>query len=317
MKQTNQEVIAEFIREFFIGLENGGYHCALLHGGIRGFNHEVSDVDFVVTSETYANLPRLIRDHCAANGWLLCQILRHETTAAYFVCSDREDPTRSVALDACSDYQRNGTLFLTADELLDNRQALPWGGHGLSAHMELRYRFAKAAAKKKDCQPAAVEFVAYPDESRRECEAWLTERWGISLPSWESQDISAAFAMIRGKSNSRPSLTQPGSAKRILSRIMRPSGLIVVTGDSDFGKNADLLKSKFGKLHFRHFRKEKKWQASLLKGLVTSTLIVLPQLSSVWQKILPTDCVHRLDSANPAKELAAWLHHRCKQRENT
>ncbi|MGJ8642777.1 MAG: hypothetical protein ACSHX9_05170 [Luteolibacter sp.] len=314
---VSHEATAAFIRGFFVSLEQHGRRSAVLHGGENGFEHEISDVDFAVDAETFTELHHLIRDHCAASGWLLCQILRHETTAAYFVCSDKEDPARSVALDACSDYQRNGTLFLTAHELLENRRPLPWGGHGLSPHMELRYRFTKAAAKKKDSGSAAVEFAIYPDESRQQCEAWLTKRWCISLESWESSDLAKAFALIRDKSNSRPSMLQPGAASRILSRIIHPTGLIVVTGDEDFDTKADLLKSGFGKLHFRHFRKEKKWQIAFLKELITSTLIILPQLSSFWRKILPAVCVHTLDPASPANDLAEWLHHRCVQREST
>jgi hypothetical protein len=313
----SRDITASFVRGFFLSLERDGHRAAVLHGGEGGFEGEISDVDFVVDHNTFPDLPRLIRAYCSANGWLLCQILRHETTAAYFVCSDGKDPSRSVALDACSDYQRNGTPFLSVGELLESRRILPWGGHGLAPSMELRYRFAKAAAKHKDSNTAASEFAAYPEEARKECEIWLAERWGIHLQSWDAGSVSEALALIRNKSNSRPSLMQGGALGRILSRILRPTGVIVVASDGDLTVNATALEGVFGNLHFRRFRNAEKWQVGMLKDLVSSTLIVLPGLSPCWQKILPTDCVHVLDPATPAIELAGWLQQRCERRETT
>jgi hypothetical protein len=140
---------AAFVRGFFSFLESRQVRSAVLHGGADGFERELSDVDFVVDGGTFPQLPARIDEYCAQAGWLLCQVLRHETTAAYFVCSAVDDPACSVALDACSDYQRNGSVFLRAETFLQNRQALAWGGHRLSPANELRYRFCKAAAKNK------------------------------------------------------------------------------------------------------------------------------------------------------------------------
>lgn len=314
--QTPSQQPAAFARSFFLFLEKNGIASAILHGGEDGFEHDLSDIDFVVGDSTYEKLPALISEYCELSGWRLCQILRHETTAAYFVCTNASDPKCSVALDACSDYQRNGTLFLRFGELLKNRRALPWGGHGLLPGMELRYRFTKAAAKKKDNGAAALEFAAYPEEARNSCQAWLTEQWGISLESWDSNNLATAFESIRKKSNSRPSLMQRGAAGRILSRIHRPTGLIVVAGEKDFENTADFLKRVFGNLHFRRFRAAGKWQTGMLKDLITSTLVVVPTLAHLPQTILPADCVYFLNPESPTKDLAAFLHQRCERREN-
>ncbi len=307
---------AAFVRGFFIFLEIEGIRSAVLHGGADGFEHELSDVDFVVDCQTFPQLPSLIDAYCRQAGWLLCQILRHETTAAYFVCSAAGDPTCAVALDACSDYQRNGTVFLPADVLLENRQPLAWGAHGLGPAIELRYRFAKAAAKNKDASAAAEEFGRYPEEILRDCAAWLDQNWGASPASWAAADLAPALAKFRAKSNHRPSLLQAGTLGRILSRILRPTGLVVIAGHPDFDVTAARLESVFGHLYFRRFRKCQRWQPALLKDLVASTLIVVPELGALWSKLLPADCVHRIVPGDDCRAIAKHLHRRCRWRCN-
>ena len=310
---------AAFVRGFFTFLESRNIQAAVLHGGADGFEHDLSDVDFVVERRSFHQLASLIDDYCSRSGWLLCQILRHETTASYFVCSAADDPACAVALDACSDYQRNGTVFLSAETLLENRQPLAWGGHSLSPATELRYRFAKAAAKTKDETAAAEEFARYPEEIRRDCAAWLNQNWGASPAAWNAADLAPALAKLRARSNHRPSLRQTGAFGRIVSRILRPTGLVVIASAS-FDTAAARLESVFAHLYFRRLRKADRWQPALVKDLVASTLIVVPQLGMPWTKLLPAECIHRLNPAHDpdtqSKELALHLHQRCKQREN-
>ena len=312
--------VAVFVKGFVSYLDGKRIKAAVLHGGADGFERDLSDVDFVVDHRTFSQLPALIDAYCAQAGWQLCQVLRHETTAAYFVCSANDDPGCAVALDACSDYQRNGTVFLPAEMLLENRQPLAWGGYGLSPTNELRYRFAKAAAKNKDATAAAEEFARYPEEVRRDCAAWLDAHWGASPTSWAAADLAPALAKLRAKSNDRPSLLQAGALGRVLSRILRPTGLVVIAGHRDFEATASRLESIFGHLYFRRFKKSQRWQPGMFKDLVASTLIVVPELGALWRQLLPAHCLHHLDSTHDpdhqCSELAQHLHQRCNQRES-
>ena len=321
MDQTlNHSRLAAFVRGWFIFLESLSIRAAVLHGGGDGFEHALSDVDFAVDPLAFGNLPSLIEDYCGQSGWQLCQILRHETTAAFCVCSATDDPACTVALDACSDYQRNGTLFLTAESLLKNRKALTWGGYCLAPTTELCYRFAKAAAKGKDTGAAAEEFSAYPEDIRRDCAAWLEAQWGISPKSWDAADLASSLTRLGEKSNPRPSLTQAGALGRIASRILHPTGIIVITGHEDYGVKAIHLQQVFGHLYFRRTRKAAQWQPVMFKDLISTTLIILPEIGAVWAKLIPADCIHRLDpsqdSDNQCKELAKHLHERCYKRKN-
>lgn len=310
---------AAFVRNFFDFLEARGICSAVLHDGEDGFERALSDVDFMVSQIAFSKIADLINAYCSSVGWQLCQILRHETTAAFCVCSAIDDPECVVALDACSDYQRNGTLFLTADELLETRQPLPWGGHRLKPNKELCYRFAKAAAKHKDITTCAREFSAYPEDARRDCAAWLEDQWGISLKSWDSVGLVEALTKLRAKSNQRPSLTQPGALERIANRILRPTGLIVITGFGNHEAKIIDLQNVFGHLYFRRILAAARWQPAMFKDLIASTLIILPEVGTLWTKLIPRDCIHRLDPSldfdNQFREIAKNLHHRCKCRE--
>ena len=229
------------------------------------------------------------------------------------------DPSCAVALDACSDYQRNGTLFLTAESLLKNRKALPWGGYGLAPATELCYRFAKAAAKGKDAAASTSEFATYPEVAHRDCAAWLEAQWGISPQSWDAADLAPALTKLREKSNRRPSLTQSGALSRIASRIHHPTGLIVIVGRDDSKAIASRLEQVFGRLYFRRVLKAGRWQPATLKDLVASTLIILQEISTLWTQLIPADCIHRLDPTqnieSQFRNLAKHLHQRCMQRE--
>jgi hypothetical protein len=306
---------AAFARGFFIFLESRQVRSAVLHGGADGFERELSDVDFAVDHRTFPQLTALIDEYCSQSGWQLCQILRHETTAAYFVCSAEDDPACVVALDACSDYQRNGTLFLTAEEMLENRQPLAWGGHGLSTATELRYRFAKAAAKNKEAATVAAEFALYPEESRSACAAWLTEHWDIHPGSWDAEELSSSLAKLRNQSKHRPSMLQAGSLKRIFSRILHPTGLIVIAERGDSDATTARLQDIFSKLYFRRFLKADNFRPTHFKDLVASTMIVIPETGGLWEKLIPADCLHRMVPGEDFLTIAKHLHQRCMRRE--
>lgn len=290
--------IGAFVRRFFYFLEGQGIRAAVLHGGEDGFEEELSDVDFTVDAVSFGLLPVLIREYCHQSGWRLCQVLRHETTAAFFVCSALDDPACAVALDACSDYLRNGSFFLSADFLLKERRSLSWGGFGLSPGAELKYRFAKAAAKSKDPITAAAEFSGYPKEVRSECALWLEECWDVAGVVWDEAGLRLAFERLRAKVHQGPLQMRCGSAARILSRVLKPTGMVVVCGHEDYEARSASLERVFGHLYFRRVKKGARFRAAFLKDLIASTLIVVSELRLPWSLLVPADCVFRPDPAD-------------------
>lgn len=309
---------AEFVRGFFKFLELCDIRNAVLHGGTHGFEHELSDVDFCIDRWNFSLLPGLVNKYCDQQGWRLCQILVHETTAAYFVCSACDAPDCSVALDACSDYQRNGTSFLVAEELLGGRQVLSWGGYGLSPEIELRYRFAKAAAKNKSAIAVAAEFSCYPLSARLACEKWLKAKWGVMIISWGPVGVSLVLSQIRGRSNYYPSIWQSGSLARMVGRVVRPTGLIVIVGSRNFDIVAKRIEKVFGNVYFRKTRVVRCWRPGLIMDLISSGLIILPELDFPCSCVIPFDCVFHFDPSRFVSgwdlEVADFLHRRCISR---
>jgi hypothetical protein len=173
--------IAEFVRGYFVHLEANGIPAASLHGWEDAFEGEISDVDYVMEAAAFRKVAATVDGYCAKKGWRLCQVLRHEDTAAFCVCSAIDDPACVVALDACSDYRRSGRLLLAATDLLHDRKALDWEGFRLSAQMEFRYRFIKAAAKGKRAEEVLPDMLAMGDEARHGFADWLRSSWNISL----------------------------------------------------------------------------------------------------------------------------------------
>lgn len=318
MKETTKQ-IGSFVREFFVFLETQRVRAVVLHGGENGFDHKLSDVDFAVGTGDFPSLPQLIHDYCSQAGWRLCQILRHETTAAYFVCSAADDPACAVALDACSDYQRNGTIFLTAEELLGDILPLQGGGYRPLDAVVLKYRFAKAAAKNKDVKMCALEFGEHAEDSRLQCTAWLMSRWGIDLESWDAVGLSPALRALRAKSRRRPSLLQPGSLHRIISRIMHPTGLLVVMDVRHFTSEAEKLEKIFGHLYFRSCRREPAAGLPIIRHMISSTLVQGTRLPR-WARLLFHSSVIVLDPGEPElapERISAFLHQRCSLRHGT
>ncbi len=316
---SRQAQVAEFVRQFFLLLEHEGVTAAVLHGGNDGFAGELTDVDFVVRRQDFAKLPLIINHHCQAMGWRLCQVLRHEDTCGYFVCCDSDEPRVVVALDACSDFQRNGMVFQSATELLVNRRALPWGGFGLSEEIELQYRLVKAAGKDKSPSSVIGEFLSYPTQVRISCQKWLTSRWGLNLRTWDTNSLASLFPLIRKKSFSFQALFRPSAIRRVWLRVIAPTGVIVVTGNGDARDSVAMLESVFSHLYFRHVCKADRWQPSLLKNLISSTLIVVPELSDLWHSALPANCIYHLNPSHApethCREVVNFLYKRYNQRE--
>ncbi|TAE86067.1 MAG: hypothetical protein EAZ71_06855 [Verrucomicrobia bacterium] len=183
----------------------------------------------------------------------------------------------------------------------------------------MKYRFVKAAAKAKDPENAATEFGDYSEDSRADCVAWLDERWGISGVAWDAASVARCLAMFRAKSKRFSWLRLACSFRRILRRILQPTGLIVVTGDEDHEACVAKLEQVFGHLYFRRTLEAPGWRPKLFKDLVSTTLIVIPEVPTLWALLLPKECVHRLDPRCGVEVqlggIAEFLQMRCQSRE--
>ncbi|MEP4077629.1 hypothetical protein [Haloferula sp.] len=290
----------------------------MLHGWDDDFEGELSDIDYVIDRGSFGNLPEIVESYCRRSGWRMCQVLRHETTAAFCVCSSIADPSMVVALDACSDYRRNGTLLMGSEELLGSRQALPWGGFRLSDRTELKYRFIKAAAKRKPVDEIGSELAAYDLEVRGACVDWLLNNWQVEMEGWSMPQIGRSLESLFEKTRKPVGFLGFSSMTRIVDRVLRPSGLVVICGERLSEPVVDRLHEVFRGLYFRRGERRRGMGLKGLVSVVRSTFITVPRLNGAVRRFLGRGVVLDLASENDSDSVLAvadHLHVRCLKRE--
>lgn len=308
--------VGAFVRGYFLALESRGIAAAALHGWAGGFDRDLSDVDLVMSPEGFAWIAEGVQRYAAACGWRLCQVLRHESTAAFCVCSWSGDPARVVALDGCSDYRRRERVLLPAEELLGDRVRLEWGGYRLGAASELRYRFLKAAVKGKNAHELAPALAAYPEEARADLAGWLRERWRVELGGWDAPGIARAWEAL-GPRTLRERIDGRGAAlRRIAWRVTRPTGLVLATANAH---QAAAVAEAFGRLYFRRTASVDRFRCGAWQQLVASTLLCCGHVGHRWRVLLGRDML--VDAAageepvDLVARITALLEARCARRE--
>lgn len=315
---TREERVGRFVRGFFSYLDDHQLPNAVLHDWEHRFDGALSDVDFVVSDEVFDRIAVWVREYCDSVNWRLCQVLRHETTAAYCVCSARDDPACVVALDACSGYQRNGSLLLEAEELLDRRVPLPWGGSRLSSETELKYRLIKAAAKRKEAALIGGDLASYSESDRDACQAWLHARWSVRLADWSLPSQEEAFGNLHAMTCRRAGLFRLRSLLRVVRRFLWPSGLLVSVAPGADPSLEDAVHEAFGRLYFRRAARCPRLGWKVLAGLVRSTLITMTHRAGACHRIGSRRCQLHLEPqpvAAALDQVATFLHRRCLLQE--
>jgi len=304
--------VNEFVLGFFPFLEEKKTPFVLLHEWRSGGKDLESDVDLCVDSELLPSISRLVDEYCRRNGWLLCQVLWHETTAAYCVCSDAGEPRRSVAFDVCSDYRRNGVLLIGVGEFLENRVRATTGVWRLSKEMEFLYRIVKAGVKRKDPGRMAEYASSVAGSTRRLCEEWLARRWGIEVREWNGSGLGVALKELERRT--RRSVRSFGwrPMSRVLRRVLRPTGLVVVCRGEE---EARVVIDVFGKTYFRRAMicRSFPWNGWFL--IVKSTLIVVAEEKRVFRRFFGSDLFVELHGEHCLESIAGYLHRRCVSRE--
>lgn len=306
--------IAGFVRGYFDWLETAGVRAALLHGGEDGFEGEISDVDHVVESAAFGRIASLVHEYCSASGWRLCQVLRHEDTAAFCVCSAVDDPACVVALDACSDYQRNGRLFLSAGDLLKNRQPQHDWGFRLAPAMELRYRFIKAAAKAKLAEDVIPGMLAMDEASREGFRGWLRDSWKVEFMDWIPSSMASAMDDLAKYCGPQKARFRLSEIPRLTRRITHPDGLLVLL-PSSAEEQIQALTDVFSGLYFRRHAVVHKAGAKQRLDLIRSTLVIAETSASVAMIGLDRECIISLPAAETVEHsldrIATHLNKRC------
>jgi hypothetical protein len=314
---TRQSRIAEFVRGYFVWLESKGVAAALLHGWEDGFEGQISDVDYVMDPADFREVASWVHLYCAERGWRLCQVLRHEDTAVFCVCSAVDDPACVVALDACSDYRRNGRLLLTAADLLEGRLELAWGGYRLVPGKELRYCFIKAAAKGKNSADIVPKLLARIPAARDGFPEWLEAEWNVPFTGWSARELETTLAHLTLRCRPPAMRYRPSEVRRLTRRLIHPDGLLLILG-AEQTRHAEVIIKVFSGLYFRRHKEVTTAMPVHRMDLIRSTLVISSSAGAFARLGLDPDGILDMTAAKETEDvieaIAEFLHRRCLKR---
>lgn len=241
-----------------------------------------SDVDIVLSCSSLRSAPNLLSSFCEKHGCHLFQQIRHEVTASYFVIGGHENQKKVWLMhpDICCNYMRGGKLYLTADEILADRQrrpaspVYPRGFYIAHPNTEFLYYLIKRISKghisesglnhiceqweKSDQAAVLKRLEAYwPCKQDRDLirQAITTQNWTViseSLPRLQRE--------LR-RSRTQPLVLSILEVLRVLSRLVRPTGILVAFfGPDGSGKSSVIsgvdatVKHAFRKTYYAHLR---------------------------------------------------------------
>ncbi len=214
-----------------------------------------SDVDFLVSEVDFERLPRLFASpNCIPNARLV-QALRHETTCCYYVFARQVGATIAyLHPDAAAGYRAYRRLWLDAGDVLTGRRRSSGGFWIPSPAREFEYYLLKRLSVKAIVDAESVARLARAfTEDVSGCTA-AVERW---LPGdaatavahairhrdvpWLTRESGRLSGLMRIAASRETALVrlrmQLSEARRVVTRVSRPTGLIIaVLGPDGSGK---------------------------------------------------------------------------------
>jgi thymidylate kinase len=238
-------------------IDRCGIRFALLHGWNSLSRERPSDLDLVVDSKSLPLLEEFLRA-----AYRIVQVFHYEATGFAFVLRDTSSDGRCAIVDVTTDYRCKGRIFLSEEELLQERR--PWNGYWVAApEREFSYLLAKKICEKGSLPETQREHLrvlaahlgrqAYTVAGRLFGADWAGRvvRW-ITAENW-SQFDSHLPAMRRAieRHSLRRDLSNPvrywsREIARLWHRWRSPTGLFVAVLGSDGAGKSTLIQSLEG-----------------------------------------------------------------------
>lgn len=98
-------------------------YCLL--GATDSYPNLSGDIDIAIPRDAFKRIDSIVQHFCQQHQFLLIQKLVHESTGYYYVLSHFDTDNNAYAfieVDFCSDYKRSGRLYITAEQLIANRE---------------------------------------------------------------------------------------------------------------------------------------------------------------------------------------------------
>jgi thymidylate kinase len=200
--------------------------------------HIHSDIDIIIPHAQYPLFWKFMRDiEQHRLHWI--QTISHESTAFYNIVTFSENNTHHILKpDVCSDYYRNGKLFLHADYLLKNRVFNQKGFFLLYPEKEFIYYFLKKVDKQSVSEDQFSHLYNQWKQNKNGCNdalnVFFSEKSQLAIANaMEVNDISLLNAILVSlqkelhshlKFNIKDYCTR---LKNRFHRIMQPTGFMV------------------------------------------------------------------------------------------
>ncbi|MGB4812486.1 MAG: hypothetical protein WBP13_08425 [Methylophilaceae bacterium] len=250
---TVKQVRSELFQAFCHVLERAKIPYVIL-SGYEGYPDDISsDVDFMVSESDFCKLPTLFSQPELFHGANLVQLLRHETTACYFILA--KSVGSKIAFlhpDSATDFRR-GRLWQIAEDVLSTKRQHPLGFWIPAAAKEFEYYLIKRIDKESVSSNHWSRLSRLFKEDRWGCTEILKLRLNNQLASVVSSALENNNVDMLNQIAPELKLPLMASAKiepiykRLLShlldikrkigRIFQPTGLIIaVLGPDGSGK---------------------------------------------------------------------------------
>ena len=303
--------------QYFNALNDSGITYAIT-GRTENYPEDVdSDIDIIVAPDCFEEFWAFMRN-IQINGMDWIQVISHEITCHYYIVTLSDGNNHQlIKPDVCSDYYRNGILFLEANYLLTNRLFNPKGFYQLAPDREFIYYLFK----KIDKGNINVEqFEHLKEQWERDASACqVTMKTFFSkknqkriIDSIESNDIDAFSSrseLLKKDLHQSLKFSFKDFYLKIcnrISRILNPTGLVVAfMGPDGCGKTTiingvkkDITEAFRQNKQFHLFPKESNGaapnidpHAQIVRGFLGSLLKLFYFLAlyviGYWSKVLP------------------------------
>ncbi len=198
-----------------------------------------SDIDIIIPKEFFSTFWSFMKDMAAKEiQWV--QVISHEFTAYYSVVSLSDGKKHHLLKpDVCSDYYRNGHLFLEAKYLLSERVFNAKGFYQLAPEKEFVYYLLKKIDKGNISQKQFNHLVTNWNLNRQGC---ITEMSGFftkesqkqinkSLTNNDIESFKSSLTILKTDLHQSLKFSLKDFILKIgnrIARIRKPTGLIIV-----------------------------------------------------------------------------------------
>lgn len=269
----------DFFNSYFELLKSRGIASVILHTYKAYPEHIHSDVDYCVSDGDLAEIIPLVDEHCQKSGWRLVQIMQHESKAFFCICVSKYDSSEYLELDVCSDYMREGKILIRAEDLLAGRRCLRDKHFYVpSPGAEFCYGLWKSVAKKKSTQMMFDQLNTLYDRDPENCLNAMVDL-GIfeshhNAQYWKTQG-EKIYSNLVSRYNKMPVASQKRQLQRLYSRVVNPSGLVILLPSRESKNETDLILNAC-RHAFRKTARSKKSDspAATWKIMLRSTLVL-------------------------------------------